>query len=383
MDACLAEPRAPLNRNLIWVGISVFVVIALMFHFRGLSVLQSDPFDYLEQSREWWRVDDHLPGFAMLIWTLNVLTFGLLPSSVLLQGAAIACWCVSVYYVDRVLSTIRPEGSRWGVALYALFPFVGVTYAAWPIGDYMAHAAIAYCFYCLLTKKWTHLTFVLAFSLLIHKAIWPFAFLIGLVGVLKNGYPIWQFLASGLPLMAFWTAGFITSGDPLWIIKIDLTRHLPSHSPLPILDGVIGTLMKGGARGLVKGGFLLTVLLGTIYMTYVFIRRRSWEMLALVLPILALLISMNQWEAWASIRYAKIMAVPLIALVISPKPFVELNRRSWVFATLLALLVTSQLAFAVYIEKYFEADGGYVQERRAAEKAANINYSSAIGSDKR
>ncbi|HYG78005.1 MAG TPA: hypothetical protein VEK08_23570 [Planctomycetota bacterium] len=375
--------RQPRNGNLLLLGIAVFAGIVILFHLMGLSVLQSDPFDYLEQSREWWRVDDHMPGFAALIWCVNLLTFGLLPSSVLLQASAILCWGVSVYYVDKILSTLYPSASHWGVALYALFPFVGVTYAAWPIGDYMAHAAIAYCFYCMLQKRWTALTIGLAFSLLIHKAIWPFAFLIAVAGWWRHGYPLWMFIASGVPLLAFWTAGVIKSGDPLWIIKIDLTRHLPSHSPLPILDGVIGTLLQGGARGLVKGGFLLTVLLGTLYMTYVFIRRRSWEMLALVLPIVALLMTMNQWEAWASIRYAKIMALPLVAALSTTRLFMMLNARQWLFGTFVALLVASQLAFAMYIEKYFDEETGYVHERRAAEKAANIKYESAIGTDKR
>ncbi|HEY3322360.1 MAG TPA: hypothetical protein VGP72_18000 [Planctomycetota bacterium] len=382
-------PAHPLDRprtegwNIIAVGVAVCVAVAVLFRLIGLSVLQSDPLDYLMQSREWWRMNDHLPGYAMLIWLANIATLGLLPAAVLLQTVALLCWCVSVYYVDRVLETLRAPARAWGVALYALFPFVGVTYVAWPIGDSLSHAVLIFAFYCLLQKDWRALTFALATALIVHKGLWPFALLIGLVAMLGNGYPLWQFLVSGLPLIGFWLGGVWAGGDWLWIVKIDLTRHLPSHSSLPFLDGVIGTLLSGGARGLVKGGFLTIVLATTCWLIWVYARRRAYEMLTLLLPLLALLLTMNQWEAWASIRFAKIMVVPLAAMLtrfklastheFAPKGGREHIRGTrWPFWSFVGMLAATQIAFAFYIDRYFEP-GGYVEQRLQAEKAAQIH----------
>jgi len=370
MQTYVIARSRPNHREIMFLGIAVFVVIVALFRIMGVSVLQSDPFDYLLQSRQWWAMDDHMPGYAMLIWTVNLLTLGLLPPEILLQVSALIGWCVSVYYVDRILTALNPAYSKWGVALYALFPFVGVTYAAWPIGDSLAHATLVMGFWYLLRRDWPALTLSLSLMLLAHKGLWPFAFLIGVVAMWRHRYPLWQFVLSGIPLVAFWLAGVMSGGEWLWIIKIDLTRHLPSHSKLPVLDGVIGTLLSGGARGLVKGGTLLALLLCALWMTFVYAKRRSYEMLALLIPVLGLLFTMNQWEAWASIRFAKIIAVPLLGLW-QPRPIHETEKSPprLVFGSFVAALIVSQLAFAYYIDKYFEKDG-FGAERLKAEQAA-------------
>lgn len=350
----LSPPRST-ARDALLTGALVFFAVVVVFRAMGLSLLQSDVLDYVEQSQHWWQRNMHLPGYAILIWAARQITHDRFDPALLMQIVCLLCWSASVIYTARTLAIVSENENRWGTALYALFPFVGITYAAWPIADSLALAVLAAAFYYLLQRQWWPLTASLAAALLVQKALWPFAFLIGIVAVWRRGFPIWQLLLAGVPLVAWWLWGVLTGGEWLWIIRIDLKVNLPSHSHLPVLDGVLGTLLAGGVRGLVKGGLLLALLAGTLWLTGVGVRRRRLDMLAMVLPILALLLLLNQWEAWAAVRYAKVLVVPLIALLPANRLLTALNQRPWAFWIFVGLLAASQVLYAVYMNAYFAA----------------------------
>ena len=345
------------ERRVIWtvilVGVAGFLAIAVQFRLAGLSVIQSDAIDYLAQSGHWWRRDTHLPLFAFLVWAARVLTFHRVDPALVMQAVTLAAWSVSVYFTVRTLALVVPESGWWGAALYGLFPFAGLTYAVLPISDSLALATLAAAFYYLVRGRWWPLTVALAAAVVTHKGLWPFAALMGLIGVWRRGYPLWQFLLAGVPLAAFWGWGIATGGSWLWVIRRDMQVNLISHSARPVLDGVIGTLMSGGKRGLVKGGMLLALLCAMVYVVYLHLRRRQFEMLSLALPVVGLLVVLNQWEAWASVRFGKTAVVPLMA-VLPARWLARLNRRPWLTVAFVLALVATQFVYAAYMIKYFK-----------------------------
>jgi hypothetical protein len=163
------------------------------------------------------------------------------------------------------------------------------------------------------------------------------------------------FLAAGAPLVAFWL--FVAAGCAglIWIVSIDLSKNLPSHSGLPVLDGVIGTLAQGGARGIIKGLLLSGLLAGTGTMTWIYTRRRDLEMLAVLVPVLMLLLVLNQWNVWASMRFAKILVIPLMGLLTSSPGLGPVGRSPGAFWVLVGVLAASQAVMAVRIVDYFSA----------------------------
>ncbi|MCC6554527.1 MAG: hypothetical protein IT372_16230 [Polyangiaceae bacterium] len=339
------------------IGAVVFLSLVALFRAMDLAVLQGDVLDYSTQSRAFWRADNHLPGYAFLIWLARGLTFGLVGDAALMQAVSLGAWCGSVYLVLRIAERVRPEAARWAAALYGLFPFVGVMYAAFPQSDSLVHLALAWGALCLLRRDLVKLPVALAVMLLVHKVLWPFAALMALAAW-RRGMPAGRAALAGTPLAGFWLLVAAGGAGPLWIIHIDLNKNLQSWSGLPVLDGVLGTLAAGGARGLVKGGLLAGLLAGTAWMTWRLARRRDLEMLAMTVPMLGLLLALNQWEAWAAMRFAKALVIPLLALV-PPAPALPRVMRSraayWAFVGLLA---ASQVAFAVRIADYFEARAG-------------------------
>jgi hypothetical protein len=339
------------------IGIGIFVAIAIFFKVVGLSLIQSDVRDYLVWSNEWWHVQDpfHLPVYPVLIWLARGLTFGLLPDGMAMQFVSLLGWCASVYFVAKTLEFLRVKGRHWAVALYALFPFVGVSYAAWPISDSIAHAALAAAVYFLYRREWWPLTATLALSLLIHKALWPFALGIAIVGVWRHGYPLTHFVLSGVPLVIYWLIGVFNGEQLSWMVHSNLHKEIASHSSLPVFDGVFGTLASGGARGLIKGGLLLSLLIASVVLGAIHLKRRHAEMVVLILPIFALLMILNQWEAWAPFRFAKILAIPAVMALQPGRVFSSLDRRPWAYWTFIIVLGLSQLVFAFYMDRFFAA----------------------------
>lgn len=340
------------------IGIIALLSVVFLFHLMGTSVLQSDVLAYSLQSHQWWQANMHLPGYAILLWLLRSLTFGVFSDVVLMQGICFAAWIGSIWAFLRIAEEVNPAAARWGAVIYGLYPFLGITSVAWPVSDTVANFAIIYAVLCLYRRNWPHLMLTLAAMLLIQKAVWPFAASIAFVAWWR-GFPLWRVFASGVPLILFWLFVAANGAGLLWIISIDLADHVPSDASLPILDGIVRTLMRGDMRGLVKGSILLSLLVGSGIMTWIYARRGNLEMLAMLIPVLALLFVLNEWVIWAAFRYSKILVIPFIGLL--PQSYVSrrwLARTPGVFWVSVAFLAATQVAFAMRIETYFRNDIG-------------------------
>jgi hypothetical protein len=339
--------------GLIVTGTILFVILIGIWHVSGTQIMQSDVLGYSEQSHHWWLANMHLPGYAFLLWVARGLTLGAVSDLILMQTISLAAWYGSLYIFLKIARKINPDASQLATVLYGLFPFVGITYVAWPIADSVAHFVLIYGIFCLFERDWRRLMVALAVMLLVQKALWPFALLISLAAW-HRGFPVWRALAAGAPLAIFWLAVAASGAGPLWIISIDLSVNLPSYSGLPVLDGVLGTLAQGGMRGTIKGLLLLSLFVGTVILTWIYIRRRNLEMLSILIPVLGLLVFMNQHEAWASIRYAKILVIPLIGVTpLVPRlgRFIRASNMSWI---VIGVLAATQVAYAMHVIAFHE-----------------------------
>lgn len=348
-----ATPRARATDDVLIAGAIVFACVCLLFRAKGLVVAQSDVASYVAQSRHVLANDAHLPAYAALVLAARTLTLGLVPDVAIMQLLSLGAWCASVVVVAHVLEGLAPPPiARIGLAVYGLFPFVGVTYVAWPIADALAHLALALAALALVRRSAVGIPIALGAMLVIHKALWPFAALLAAAALARRAARPWPIALATTPLLALWAYG-ARHGDLAWIVRTDVELNVVPQTALPVLDGLLGTLALGGARGAIKGAILFVLAVATIALAVAHARRRRIEMLALVLPVLALLALMNQHEIWAAVRFGRVLAIPAVAALADDARALRWARGGAAFGLIVLALAVSQVGFALRIDQTF------------------------------
>lgn len=355
MDAAQAVTgeRARGTDDVLIAGAVCFAAVSVFFRVRGLDIAQSDVASYIAQSRHVLANHAHLPTYAAALFLARAATLGRVPDVALLQLLSFASWCGSVVVVGRLLDRLAPPPiARLGLLLYGLFPFVGITYVAWPISDALAHLALAAGALALTERSRAGVPLALAAMLVVHKALWPFAALFAIVAAVRRVTPAVALAASALPLAAIYAWG-ARHGDLLWMVRADVALNVAPKTALPVLDGLLGTIVLGGARGVVKAGVLVALFGGTLALAAVHVERRALEMLALVVPVLALFAILNQHEFWAAARFGRVLAIPAAAALADRERALRLATSRAAFGVLVVLLAASQIAFAARLERLF------------------------------
>ena len=205
------------------------------------------------------------------------------------------------------------------VGLFVLWPMVGINYVAYPIADMFGMAPILIAIWLFLKKRSLSGGFVLGLALIFHKAMWPFAGLImvaHLVNMRTKRSVAGAFLMM-VPITLIWILGAYHHDEPFWLISSNLDYEFKSTSTLPVLDGLLGSMLYGGISGLVKGlmiagiGLLALVVIVRAFKSPAEDDRRLYS-LAIGVGILTLVFLLNEREAWATVRFGRLLSVPLI-----------------------------------------------------------------------
>lgn len=352
------------------LGLINLLIIIFLFKQLNLSILQSDPYMYLLQSKKWWEPDLHLPVYAFILWAFNLLTLGILPEIFLLHLVAALTWIASLLSFISVMKILEIEQRSRLLLLiaYAFFPLIGLTYAAWPIADSSVWLLANLLLIACLKRDWALLTLALGFGLLLHKFVWGICAMVAVYAFIALGFPWYLVLASAIPSIAFLFSVAIQGGGVTWLLQHDVERHFVSYSQLPIFDGLVGTFMQPGIVNKLKGCLLLAIFIFEFFIFVKALLRRQWLALAFVSPLLILGAIANQWLAITVLRFGKITILPLILLLASKdiKLPSYLTNPKTILLTLLVLIGT-QYSYAVYMERFFRA-GGTLDQKLQIEK---------------
>lgn len=342
---------------LVWGWLAV-----LQFPFMG-----SDVAGYWADSLAWRTPfnPDHVPGYPLLIALVRFLTPASVEPIVLfwavtfcahIAGALAVYWCVASRADERV--------GYLSVVFFLLWPFVGTTYVAFPFADSVALALIACGFALLLSERFRTGAMLLGLAMVVHKASWIFAILLLAAGILthRRRFPWMAAVIMACPLGLLWVAGMIANGyGPFWLLSVSLPIQFASKSHLPLLDGLIGTLLKGGLKDLSKSIVLWTHAAFLFGLAVVYCRGHDrstkWWALAFVGGLLFLYSTLNQDIIWAAVRYSKLAALPF-GLYVGSRPRIAdtLTRSRSVIAGLVVVLLATQLAFCWYMVEIKFAD---------------------------
>jgi hypothetical protein len=156
-----------------------------------------------------------------------------------------------------------------------------------------------------------------------------------------------------VPLAAWIVAGALFHGDLLWFVRWGAENLVRSRSSLPVLDGILGSLLSGSPQRMVKGGLALAVLLLAATTLVLSVRRRFAFGILFSLPVAAMAVLINQYEIWAVIRFSRVLVLPLAYFMPAPELTGPLaGRVGWVSLALVAFFLTN-VAFGYYMARVF------------------------------
>jgi hypothetical protein len=303
----------------------------------------------------------HLPGYPLFIAALRILTFGLLPAGILLQSAAWISWAIGVLLTGCVLRQFAPSAGRVGVWLFALFPFVGITYVAYPIADTFAVGLFVAGLYCLLNRG-TPVGFavLLAMTLLVHKALWPFVALAALWAFVAGRIRAIHLFVIVTPLVAYYAAYGIAHHDPLWLLRSNVRENLSGGSSTRWpLDALVGPLMFGTPAKAAKGVIVSGLTLAEAYLFIWCVRRGGFRtigglMSCLALPALIFALTLNQDTSWAICRFSRVsLAWPATLFIEENRTWLRWTASPFVLGGMIAALLASQCLYAYYFTVFY------------------------------
>ena len=307
---------------------------------------------YLHQHLDRW----HVPGYHALIAALHAVLPTRFPPLITMMAIASASLLASCLLVYRFLGVAGLDRRRaaWAMLLFALWPFEGLVDVVYPRADMLAIALLLAGLVLLQDGRPRSGAIVVGLAAITHKALWPAAALVWLLHhVPRRAHtsPLLPGLLIALPLATVWCVGLRLYGDPTWLIAENVSAELVSRSPLPVLDGMLGTLLFQGPSGWAKGLWLGAVLglCATSAAAAWRYRLRDWE---LVVPLAAGLVLLglvvNQHEYWIVGRLGRLAVLPM--MVAFGRVQIALPRWSIQAGTavVLAALLASQFLWAWY-----------------------------------
>lgn len=334
-------------------GFLLYLVAGLHF-----EMLRSDVATYWSYSLQWrtpfsvWWV----PGYPLLLALVHWITQGVLgPLSVMLlvTGFWYLVAVSTVFSIVRGYDRSGPEAPFWFSLLFAAFPFVGLTYSAYPISDTMAIALTLLSVSSMERKRWLALAVFAGFGLVAHKATWFLLPPLLAVAFVQNRAARPFLLLAPVPVLAWIAGGVAHFGDPLWFMRWSVEHLAVSRSQLPVLDGIVGPFLAGSPTKAAKGLIVLAVTVGALVGAYRSFRQRYWPGVILCGGLVAMAVALNQYEIWAVVRFSRLLIVPLAYLVVREHPDVLSRRRGVVPRAAFALCVLSNLLYGYYMAVMF------------------------------
>jgi hypothetical protein len=335
-------------------GLVAWVAVAAWFASAGFEVVRSDAAEYVRWSHHWWRVESttHIPGFPLTQWLMRAVTLGVLPDAVLARAASLIGWLAGVWAANRVVSSLAPSAVAPATLLYAMFPFVGITYTVFPVSDSFALAVLMLTVLAMLRGQWAAFAAGIAFGLVVHKALWPAYGLLGVFAVATRGAPVWSVVVAVVPLLGWYAWGYTTHSGLWW-----LNRHVDAqltYSHLPVLDGLLGPALEGTPNKLAKVAVNVSTFVIAVAATIWAVRRRRWWLVALAFPTVFWMVILNEHVIWAAVRFARPVVVPVAVWVAEERPtWAAAASRPIVLVAVGVVLALTQLAYAWFMTDVF------------------------------
>lgn len=301
------------------------------------SIALWPPFD------PWWP-----PGYPLILAAARTVTFDALTPAALMLTVSTVAYLAAVVAVVRICSVVGVREPLLPALVFAVYPFVGLSEAAYPRADMVATALLAGCVLAFERRRFRTLAGCAALALIVHKALWFFVPPLLVVACVRHREARVMLAAALLPAAIWIVGGAWHHGDVLWFVRSSVEALVTPSGTLPVFDSIYGSLLSDRPATVAKGVVVLAVT-GVAVVTALRSYQRGFVSGAIVAAaIVATALILNSGEAWAVVRFSKMLVVPLALTWLASER--TLPRWSAVFwALLIAFCVATNAAFGAYL----------------------------------
>lgn len=276
----------------------------------------------------------------------------------------LAAFLTSAFFIYNIfkITGINDKLAAAGMLLFGFWPLVGLTYTVDPLADIPATFLFLMGFYFLLASRRLPAALLLGLSMVTHKAMWPFTGLLLIADFIYRREFISKrniafLIVMLLPTGVLWLLGSFYHHSVTWLFSGNLGVEISPRSDLLILDGLLGTFIGGGIKGLSKGIILIGFACVSVFTIYASLKLKYENYhygLAVSFAVLFLFLILNQNEIWAAMRFGRLMVIPLTFIASTHGGFREKFRwNSPASIATWSILLLSQFAYAWYMATVF------------------------------
>jgi hypothetical protein len=332
------------------IGTVIWLLILLYWRSVGFSIYVGDLKGYIDWSYHLSEHTDyasHMPAYPFLLLVGRLLTFRWFPDTFVAQCLGYLTWVYGLLVARSILARVAPDAMKAGLLWFALFPFLGVWAAANPVADLLAYAVVLTALMFALEKRFVGFALSFGLGLFTHQAFYPCYGALVLV-CLRDRMPARLLTLCAAPFVLYYAATALQKHDWNWILSYHVNTHAGQPGGLPVFDGLLGTLLRGGAKNAFKAALLLGAFSASIALCVYCARRKNWLLVTLCVPALIAGLFSTQHVAWVIFRLAKLLLIPACWwLVKHPRALGRLNDVR-VYAALAVALSLSQFFWARY-----------------------------------
>ena len=306
----------------------------------------------------------HLPAWPVILAAVHAVTGHLLSDPVLHRTLSFVCWGGALLIVGRLLTLYCPKAKPIGLLLFAFWPmstmyFVGLVAST----DNLSRLVLFALLLVLLAKRWIWFTAILAIAILTHKALWPFAFLIAIVGLWKYRAPWWTVAASLLPAALYYVLVSVHLEDWHWIVQKNIEGEIAAADTtggFHLFNGIIESFQSGKLTKNVRGAYVLFIAVASVYLTYRCLRKKQALLACLCIPVVMLAVMLNAFEVFALARFSFALVPPAALWIASSDRASAFMRKPIVYGVTALLLIASQVVWIYYVLNVFDRVGQYL-----------------------
>lgn len=362
--------RNPLTLSLLVVIIQYGTILFMMDSVLKFDALRSDVLSYWEDSLAWQTPFNvyHVPFYPLLIAFLRGISFEIFAPITLMRTLNFSALLINTVLTYRILSLskLHPSFAAFGSILFNSWPFLGITYAVYPVADTLVFTFFLGGLYFLLSSRYALTGLLFGVAMVTHKGVWPFIFsLIGMDLLLARfqGFRKWfvPTLIMVFPLVTLWLAGSMYNQDYLWMFPefSSETFFEGTRTGSGLFSALIQSFqpdqLKDIGKGLAVIGSFALALVG-VYLSIRF-REKYWGYgLVISLVCLLFLAIFSYREGWYIVRFSRLLVFPLFwSLPALGSLFINsMKKRELIFASLIWVgLFASQIIFTWYLPSYF------------------------------